>query len=301
MGVAYLLCAASLWGAIGPVSRWVFEGGFTPLETAFWRGNIAGLAFLVHFFLDRKITLNRRHLPGIIVFGVFGVAVLEGSYVYAVKFGGAALASVLLYSAPIWVNLASWRFFGENIQKGQWLALLLTFIGVTGVCLWGAQVAFSPAALMWGLASALGYALFYISGRVFFRRSHPVAVYMVAFPTGSLAILPIMMSVDGHTGGEIFSRMANMPSNFLIPLFCLGFVSTYIAYMFYGAGLRQVAPGQAAIITTVEPVISIILARVVWGERLSVAGYFFAALVLTGVAVSALISANKVSTNIINT
>jgi drug/metabolite transporter (DMT)-like permease len=36
MGIILLVTAAILWGMIGPVSKIMFAGGMTPLESAFY-------------------------------------------------------------------------------------------------------------------------------------------------------------------------------------------------------------------------------------------------------------------------
>jgi DME family drug/metabolite transporter len=60
-------------------------------------------------------------------------------------------------------------------------------------------------------------------------------------------------------------------------------VPTYLAYVFYSAGLRRVQATRAATVATVEPVVATLAALVMWDERLSAAGYAFAAVVLIGV------------------
>ncbi len=287
MGIVCLLSAATLWGLIGPVSKIMFANGITPLETAFWRGTLAGLAYLTHWAVARypipKLTSDWLKIT---LFGIFGVALLEGSFVYAVEAGGAALASVLLYSAPIWVNLAGWFFFEETIQRKRFFALTATLLGVAGLCLWGSNATFSPRALIWGLLSGLSYAGFYIAGKIFFRRYHPVVVFMIAFPIGSLALLPFMVTILPLTARQALTGIARFPAEALLACVLMGIFSTYVPYLLYGVGLQRVQTGKAAIVTMVEPLVSVILAAVMWGETFSVAGYFFAALVITGVVLS---------------
>ncbi len=287
MGVVFLLSAAALWGLIGPVSKIMFAHGITPLETAFWRGSLAGAAYLVHWMVARYPLPNqRRDVVKIILFGVFGVGLLEGSFVYAVQTGGAALASVLLYSAPIWVNLAGWFYFGERVPKNRWYALTLSFLGVAGLCLWGSEAAFTKQALIWGLLSGVSYAAFYIAGKVFFSRYNPVVVFMIAFPVGSLAIFPFMITASGTDPWQTVTNISRFSHEALIACFCLGIFSTYIPYLLYGAGLQRVHTGKASIIAMIEPMVSVTLAALMWGETFTLAGYFFAILIIMGVALS---------------
>jgi len=66
----------------------------------------------------------------------------------------------------------------------------------------------------------------------------------------------------------------------------MGVICTYLPYLLYGAGLKLIDTSRAAIMTMVEPVVSVALAAVMWGEHFSVQGYAFAALVIIGVAMT---------------
>lgn len=287
MGVFFLVMAASLWGMIGPLSKATFALGFSPLETAFWRGSIAGLAFLIHGLVKRyEIPKDPKQLLGIIFFGIFGVALLEGSYVYAIQYGGAALASVLLYSAPIWVNLASLILFKEKIPRRRWLALATTLLGVIGICLWGATAQFSVSAIVFGLLSGLSYAGFYLAGKIFFHRTNPVIVYMIAFPVGSLTLWPLMSEVENLSFTGSFMRFGSHSPEAWVAFIGQGLICTYLPYWLYSKGLKLVDAGRAAIVTMVEPVVSVAMAALLFNERFSAPGYLFAALVILGVTLS---------------
>jgi DME family drug/metabolite transporter len=287
MAVFYLFAAASLWGIIGPISKVVFAAGFSPLETAFWRGLLAGVAFVVHWLFKRyPLPTTSKQFAGLIIFGIFGVALLEGSYVYAVHYGGAALASVLLYSAPIWVNVLSAIMFKEKIPRRRWIALSMTTAGVVGVCLWGAPAEFSAQGIVWGLLSGLSYASFYLAGKIYFQKINPVVVYMIAFPVGSIAILPFITSASGLPLIGIVSNLVNASSQTILALASIGILSTYLAYWLYSKGLQLVDTGKAAIITMVEPLVSVTLAGIMFGEVFTPAGYISAALVICGVTLA---------------
>ena len=61
------------------------------------------------------------------------------------------------------------------------------------------------------------------------------------------------------------------------------FVSTVLAVSAFFAGLRRVGPSEAAILSTFEPPVTVALAFVALGERLTVAQLFGGALVLAAV------------------
>lgn len=275
-----------MWGMIGPASKFAFHEGVAALEVAFWRGLLGGLLFLVHALCQRSLRIALRDLPAIAAFGVFGVAGLEASNLLAVQLGGAAFASVMLYTAPAWVAVFSWMFFGESMPPGKLGALALTLAGVVGISLSGMSDSsvtlahFAPSALFWGVISGLSYALFYIFGKIYFSKYSPSAVYAIAFPVGSLAILP-------------FADFEHKTSAAWGVLSFNGVVSTYLAYYFYSNGLKRVEPTRAAILASLEPVVAAVLAYLVWRERLTLHGYVSAGCVLTGVLMMVLFQPDR--------
>ena len=136
MGAGYLFLAAALWGLLGPVARLAFQEGLSPLEVAFYRAVLAWPLFLFHALRLRRIRVEGRDLPWILLFGLVGVSLFYGAYQLAVGRAGAALASILLYTAPAWVALFSRLFLREPLGPRGGVALALTLLGV-GLIGWG--------------------------------------------------------------------------------------------------------------------------------------------------------------------
>ena len=119
-GFALVLLAAALWGTLGIFYK-ILIGvyGLSPLCLAFFRAAFSAVFLLVGLALWQPgcLRVARRDLPLLVGFGLFGVAAFFFVYVNAVDRVGVAVASVLLYTAPAWVTLISWRFLGERIGR----------------------------------------------------------------------------------------------------------------------------------------------------------------------------------------
>jgi drug/metabolite transporter, DME family len=272
MGYLFVAIAAVLWGLLGPVTKIALREGMGAVEVAFWRALVGAGIFAVHAVAIRKVRLERRDLPAVAAFGVVGVAGLMACYSRAVETGGAALAAILLYTAPLWVALLSALFLGERMTRRKLLALAVATLGVTGIAAssGGGGIRLTPAALGWGLASGFAYALYYLFGKRYFERYSTATLFIYALPVGALAMLPL--TDFGHKTPAAWAAVG-----------FLGLVSTYLAYLFYSAGLRRVEATRAATVATVEPVVAAVAAFAMWGERLSPVGYACAAVVLLGV------------------
>ena len=276
-GYAYIITAAILWGMIGPLAKLAFQEGVAPLEVAFWRAFFAWLCFGGQALWMRKVRVRRSDLPLLALFGFAGVFLFYGSYQIAVQQGGAALASVLLYTAPAWVTLMAAVFFKERMTRPKWAALGLTLVGVALVSQGSGTVqvageGVSLAGIGCGLLAGFCYALYYIFGKVFADRYAAETVFLVILPIGGVFLTPWL--TFGPKSPAAWAA-----------LLALAFFSTYGAYHFYYAGLKHLEAGRAAITATLEPVVAAVVAYFWWGEFFTPLGYAGAAMILTTVAV----------------
>lgn len=275
-GYVYIITAAVLWGMIGPLAKLAFQEGVAPLEVAFWRAFFAWICFGGQAVWLRKVRVHRADLPLLALFGFAGVFLFYGSYQIAVQQGGAALASVLLYTAPAWVALMASFFFKERMTLPKWVALGLTLAGVTLVALGSGTAAsagdrVSLVGIGCGLLAGFCYALYYIFGKVFADRYAAETVFLWILPIGGVFLTPWV--TFGPKSPAAWAA-----------LLVLAFFSTYGAYHFYYAGLKHLEAGRAAITATLEPVVAGVVAYFWWGEYFTLRGYAGAAMILAAVA-----------------
>ncbi|MFZ5425353.1 MAG: DMT family transporter [Thermodesulfobacteriota bacterium] len=273
-GYALVALAALLWGMIGPLSKFAFQAGMSPLEVSFYRAGLAWLLYGAHAVAIRRLKVDLPDLPWVAGFGVVCIFGLFGSYVLAVREGGAALASVLLYTAPAWVAVLAWKLLGEKMTRVKVSAVAVTILGVAGVSLGhGLDGPVNVAALVFGLLSGLTYALYYIFGKAFLSRYATPTIFLYALPVGAACMLP-------------FFTFTPRPLSAWLSCAGLAVCCTYGAYSIYYAGLRRIEASRAAVIATLEPVVAALLAFSLFGERFTALGYAGSALILAAVVMT---------------
>lgn len=275
-GTIAILLAVLCWGLLGVMSRVAMADGTPPLTVAFWRAAIAAALFTVHAVVTRAEPLLAADRPAALFLGVAGVALLYFAYLNAIEQGGVALSSILMYSAPIWVAIGGRVFFHERVGPRAAAALALTLAGVALVALSSGtgKVRWSPGAVGWGLLSGAMYALYFLVGRRLFSRNASSRVMAWALSVGAATMLPFVpfqSLTRSAWGGVVF----------------LAVVCTYAAYLAYAEGVKRLPAARAATIATLEPVIAVVAAYVVWGERLSPLGMAGGATVIAGVLLTA--------------
>ena len=277
-GVGFMVLAAVQWGLIGIAGRVAMAEAVPPTTVAFWRAALGALWFVLHAGLSGARPLRVEDRGRAIGLGIGGVAIMYLAYLSAVRTGGIDLASILLYSAPLWVALGGWWGWGERPQRREMVPLSMTLLGVVTVALAsgdrGADIPFNGTALGWGLLSGITYALYYLMGRPLFAHNAPSRVLAWALAVGALALAPF--------------------ADFMMPSprawMALGFLSTFCtfgAYLAYAHGVQRLPPSRAATIATLEPVVALGVAYWVWGELLTPLGILGALMVVVGILWSA--------------
>ncbi|MBI9112966.1 DMT family transporter [Maridesulfovibrio ferrireducens] len=290
-GCILILIAAVMWSLIGPVSKFPLEQGIPPLENAFWRALFAWILFAVHAYRIRAFKIATKDIPFVVCFGIVGVTVFYGSYQLAVQGVGAALASVLLYTAPAWVAFMSWLFLGEKMGPIKLCALSMTIIGVVCVSLGpqifgtGKELTFTWFGLMCGLTSGFAYALYFIFGKTFFSRYTTPTIFLYALPIGAAGLLPF------------FEFHHKTPTSWIC-IITLAVICTYVSYTLYYAGMRWLEATNAAVIATIEPVMAAILAWWWWDESFDWTGYLGSMLIVSAVLI--IIMEGKITSRVLN-
>ena len=261
----YVLAAAVMWGAIGIFAKELLAEGITPMEIAFWRAALAGTMFLAHAAVIKKLRIKPTDLPALLLFGLLGVALFYGAYQVAVRDVGMALASVLLYTAPAWVALLSWRLLDEPMTRTKGCCVGLTIAGVACISLGTQLTGDGPARLHWlglvaGLVSGFTYALYYIFGKRFLNRGLATStIFAYALPCGAVLLAPLVDFVP------------KSPHAWTM-LVAMAVISSYGAFSAHYAGLRRLEATRASVIATFEPVVAAVFAHVLFGETLSALG-----------------------------
>lgn len=277
IGYFFIVIAAIFWGLIGIFSSLAFSQGIEPMEVAFWRALLAWICFAIQAFIQKDIRVDIKDTPLLIVFSFFGISLFYISYQYAVKTGGAALASVLLYTAPAWVVVFSFFIYKEKLTRIKITAVILVIAGVYLISKTGGNANSTTSigliALISGLASGFCYSLYYTIGKYFSNKYSSANLFLYVPPLGALGILP-------------FVDFAHKTPLAWTALISIAVISTFLANHCYYKGLQYLEAGRASIVATIEPVVAALAAYIILGEYFTFLGYWGAFLVLVAVIIT---------------
>jgi drug/metabolite transporter (DMT)-like permease len=210
--------------------------------------------------------------------GACGYAIQAGCFFAALGRIDASLLSLLVYTFPAIVAAAAVALGRERLDERRLAALGLSLGGLVLVVAGAGAGALDPLGTALGLGAALVYSAYVlVSDGIVGRMGPRVLAALVC--TGAAASLAAGSALLGEL------RLGELTVAGWGWLGGLALVSTVGAISLFFAGLRRVGPTTASILATVEPLVTVLLAFLVFGEMLGVVQVVGGALVLAAVLV----------------
>ncbi|AMQ18787.1 EamA family transporter [Thermococcus peptonophilus] len=266
-GYLFVFLAASMWGTLGIFAKYLDSFGLTPFTMVFYR--VVFALFLLGTYIKLKgigFSIERSRLRFYVLYGFFSIFLFYTLYFYTVTISSVSFAVLLLYTAPMYSIILGRLIFNEKITKEKLTALVMVTIGVFLVNGFGAS--FSAKALLFGLLSGFTYALYGVLAKFAVRKEEPEKALFYTLLFGLMFLAP-------------FSDFS-VPTGAIPYLFALALFPTFLGYVLYNHALKEVEVSRASIVATVEPVVAIFLAFLLFGEKLGSVQLLGAALIIGG-------------------
>ena len=224
--------------------------------------------------------LSRRDLLLALGLGAFGYAAQAGCFFAALDRIDASLLSLLLYTYPSMVAVAAILLRRERADARRFTALLLASAGLVLVLANAKAGTLDPIGAALALAAATVYTTYILTSQGIAGRMSPMVLSALVC-TGATVTLTAGAAIVGDLDpGAVTAAGWGW-------LLSLAVVSTVVAVSLFFAGLKRVGPSSAAILSTAEPVVTVILAFLVFGEVLGPLQLLGGALVILAVLVLA--------------
>ncbi|MEV1159518.1 DMT family transporter [Micromonospora chokoriensis] len=288
MGAALCLLSAACFGAMAIFGKLAYDAGVPTGELLLVRFTLAavllGVALLVRPGLrraspapGRPAMTGRRLLAIAIGLGAVGYAAQAGLFFSALELMDASLLALILYTYPVLVTVGAVLLGRDRLSPRRGAALVAASGGTLLVLLGAGGVGFHPLGALLAFAAALTYTIYILVADTVVHQLAPVVLstLVLSGAAGTLAVRALLTGgVDLDFGWRGWFWLA-----------CIAVVSTVVAMLTFFAGLRRTGPSTAAILSTVEPVVTAVLATLVLGENLTVVQLVGGALVLSSVVV----------------
>jgi drug/metabolite transporter (DMT)-like permease len=278
-GAVLCLLSASAFATLGIFGSLADDAGASIASTLFVRFAVAALVFTVVLRFTggwgRLRKLPRRVVLTGLGLGAIGYSLQSALFFAAIERLDVSLVALLLYTYPAFVTVAALVLGRAAFSLRTLAALAVASVGLVLVLLAAGTGAFDLGGALLALAASVTYTTYILISDRIIGTIDPFALAALVL-TGATA----SFAVAGVVTGSLSLRLSGEAWLWLI---LIALVSTVVAVSAFFAGLKRVGPSEAAILSTAEPVVTVALAFVVLGERLTPAQLLGGALVLGAV------------------
>jgi drug/metabolite transporter (DMT)-like permease len=290
-GALVCLLSAAAFGTLGIFGTLASDAGASVASTLLVRFGLAAVVFAVALRLVGGWARLRR-LPRRVVLiglglGAAGYSLQSALYFAAIGRLDVSMVALLLYTYPVFVTLAAVALGRATASLRTGAALVIASTGLVLVLLAAGTGAFDLPGALLALGAALTYTTYILVSDRIVGEIDPFALALLVL-TGATA----SFTAAGLATGSLDLALSGEAWLWLI---LIALVSTVVAVSAFFAGLRRVGPSEAAILSTFEPPVTVALAFVALGERLTVAQLLGGALVLAAVVLLQLPARRRVA------
>ena len=287
IGIILTLLGATLWGVSGTSVQ--FVGNFRNMNLEWlltMRLITAGLLTVLYGWIRQGNTIfnifrNWRDTLGLIIFGVFGMALCQYTYFRSIVIAGAGIATVLQYLAPSMIIIYLLVRYGKRPSTGEIISVILALVGT--ICLMGNNgfsfESFRSDVLFWGLLSAVGVAVYSVS---------PVRLLATY---GTIPIVGFGMLLSGLVAAALFQQShsyATWDVWTVVGCFNVVFLGTIVSFNAYLEGVKRIGAVSGSILSSIEPISATFFGWALLGNQFNWVGILGMAMIIATVIIIAL-------------
>lgn len=274
-GVLLACSAGALWALSGIMCQILFEDYLVSPE---WLASVrlltAGILLTGCQLFQRKgprRTFSVRDFFSLILFSLIGMLGVQYTYFKAIQYSGAAIATILQFTGPIFIFIFLVLNKEKKINFLEWILMAATFLGVFLIVAEGniQTLNISTIGFAMGIASAVTLAFYTLQPRHLLIKYGEMRVAGLGMLIAGLAFQPIRpiwrpeFQMDSYSMGLVISIIV---------------FGTAMPFLFQLSSLRFIEASLASVLTVVEPILATLLSVMLFNIR-------FAGVQLLGFAV----------------
>ena len=256
IGIILIAISAASFGTLAIFGRYAYNDGMNIYTVLFLRFGVSASFMTVILLLRKEHFPHGKILVQLVGMGALGYVGQSFMYMTAINYASAGLVALLLYLYPFFVAILATIFLHEKITRIKVIALILALFGTA---LTVGPVSGQLIGALMAITAALIYSIYIIVGTNVMKHVSPVQSSTVIFASAG-AVYGLLTLANG----------AHFPASNSGWLAMLGIIiiSTIIPVVTFLAGLERIGPTNAAMLSTLEPIVTVLLAAWLFGDKL---------------------------------
>ncbi len=251
LGIFLIIVSAASFGTLAIIGRFAYADGLDVTTMLFLRFTIAAILMFAWLAIRKERLPRGRTLLQLAGMGGLGYVGQSFCFMSAINYASTGLVALLLYLYPVFVTILTMIF-----QKSRTVfALVLATIGAALTANpEGGQL---PGILL-AVSAALIYAVYILVGTGVMQKVSAVQSSAVIFASAAL-VFGILTAIRGP-------HWPSTPNGWLA-ISGIAVIATLLPVATFLGGLKIIGATDASLLSTLEPVVTVILAAMILGEK----------------------------------
>jgi len=257
--VVALLVLSILWGY-----NWVVMKNALVDAGAFQFGALRtflGAICLLGLIIILRRPIRPKEIPTLIVLGLLQTSGFTGLIIWALVEGGAGKTAILTYTMPFWVMVMAWPLLGEKIQGTQWLAALLSVMGIVFI-LDPLHLGADQFSMTLAVLAGISWALAVMLAKKLHQRAPDLDLLSLTAWQMLFGSIPIVVAAFLVPAPAI-----NWTPYFISAVVFNAVLCNALAWLLWLYALQRLEAGVASMVTLLAPVIGVLAAWIELSEQ----------------------------------
>ena len=262
-GILLALASAATFGSITTLASLAYQDGTSPLALIFVRFFSSFLVFAAAcLLLRRRLAIGGRAWLSILPLTLAWLVSAIG-YLGSVQTLPVSLAAILFFTFPVIVAVCSWVIERRWPRPLEALLFILAFCGLV-FAIGPSFTVLDPIGLLLAMFGAAGAAAIFLTGRLALARTDSLVALVHLNAINSIAVLALGLALGalafpdgGFPLGQGWSALLAATLLFVFAVF------------FQLNAIGHAGPERSAMFFNLEPVVTLAIAMLLLGERLS--------------------------------
>lgn len=284
-GIVLTMLSSIIFGfafTLGPMTYGA--GGSNPVTLTFLR-NFLSLPFLLLIVLFLKVDLRvtKNQLKNLAILGFIGNSITTLLLNIAFAHIDVGIVTPIHFTYPIFVTLGCVLFFHEKLSKQKIIALVIAMSGIGCFFIESLNSASFNSSTLIGLILAVASGAFYAFYIIFMDKSglKSESPFKITFYVAIAS--SIGMFFYGISTNQLVLSSLTTKSWIISAVFA--FLCTVVALSLLQVGIKHIGASEAAVISTFEPITSVIFGILLLNEKITPIKIIACILIFSGVLI----------------
>ncbi|MCY6371438.1 DMT family transporter [Clostridium ganghwense] len=261
-GIIYSMLSSAAFGLTPIWTKDACSRGTNSMTVLFFRVLITAIILLLYFFIKKvDFKINKKQFFSLLFLGVIGYASTTICLFLSYNYVSSGLATTLHFVYPAVVTILMVLIYKEKIHLGKILSLIFSVVGV--YCLiYTKNIQINPKGVFLAIISGVFYSIYIIGvdkGEV-----KEMNVLVSTFYVTLISAICIFIFGEFTVGIKL-----EISYYIAIDSLCIAIISTLLALVAFMKGIKIIGSSNASILSTFEPIVSVILGIIILKEEIT--------------------------------